>query len=79
MRRFDARLREKRASYEDNPLLRRGLSSRPISNFSVPFEDLFGKQPAGGKILREEMNEASILAKNVPFLPAELLRELKKL
>jgi hypothetical protein len=79
MRRFDARLREKRAFMRITRLLGGGLSSRPIGNFPVPFEDLFGKQLAGGKILGEEVNEASILAKNVPFLPAELLRELKKL
>jgi hypothetical protein len=48
-----------------------------IDNFSMSFEDLFRQEFAGGKILGEEMDEASILAKNVPFLSTELLRELE--
>ena len=50
-----------------------------IDSFSVSFEDLFRQQSAGGKILGEEMDEASILAKNLPFLSTELLRELEEL
>ncbi len=50
-----------------------------IDNLSMSFEDLFCQKSAGGKILGEEMNEASILAKNLPFLSTELLRELEKL
>jgi hypothetical protein len=50
-----------------------------IDSFSVSLEDLFCQQSAGGKILGEEMDEASILAKNLPFLSTELLRELKEL
>ena len=45
----------------------------------MSFEDLFCQQFAGGKILGEEMDEASILAKNLPFLSTELLRELEEL
>jgi hypothetical protein len=78
MRRFDSCSHETRPSHEAH-LFRGGLSSRTISNFPVPFEDLLGKQPAGGKILGEKVNEAAILAKNLPLLPAELLREFKKL
>jgi hypothetical protein len=57
--------------------IRRGALS--IKNLSVPFEDLFCQESAGGKILGEEMNEAPVLAKNLPFLWTELLRELEKL
>jgi hypothetical protein len=63
----------------ENHLFRGGFGARSIGNFPVPFEDLLGKQPAGGKILGEKVNEAAILAKNLPLLPAELLREFKKL
>ena len=45
----------------------------------MSFEDLFCQQSAGGKILGEEMDEASVLAKNLPFLSTELLRELEEL
>ena len=45
----------------------------------MSFEDLFCQQSAGGKILSEKMNEASILAKDLPFLSTELLRELEEL
>jgi hypothetical protein len=44
----------------------------------MSFEDLFCQKSAGGKILGEEMNEAAILTKNLPFLSTELLRELEK-
>jgi hypothetical protein len=50
-----------------------------IDSFSVSLEDFFCQQSAGGKILGEEMDEASILAKNLPFLSTELLRELEEL
>ena len=45
----------------------------------MPFKDLFCQQPAGGQILCEEMNEATVLAKDLPLLSTELLRELEKL
>jgi hypothetical protein len=45
----------------------------------MSFEDFFCQESAGGKILGEEMDEASILAKNLPLLSTELLRELKEL
>jgi hypothetical protein len=45
----------------------------------MSFEDLLCQKPAGGQILGEKMNEAPILAENLPFLSTELLRELKKL
>jgi len=50
-----------------------------IDGFSMSFEDLFCQQSAGGKILSEKMNEASVLAKDLPFLSTELLRELEEL
>ena len=58
---------------------RQALPSRSVDNLPMPFEDLFCQQPAGGKILREEMNEATVLAKDLPLLATELLRELEKL
>jgi hypothetical protein len=50
-----------------------------IDNFSMPLEDLFCQQSASGEILGEEMDKASVLAKNFPFLSTELLRELEEL
>ena len=58
---------------------RPALPSRSVDNLAMPFKDLFSQQPAGGQILREEMNEATILAQDLPLLPTELLRELEKL
>jgi hypothetical protein len=58
---------------------RPALPSRSVDNLAMPFKDLFRQQPTGGQILREEMNEATILAKDLPLLSTELLRELEKL
>ena len=38
----------------------------------MPLEDFFCQEPARGEILGEEVNEAAILAKNLPFFPGEL-------
>jgi hypothetical protein len=43
--------------------------------FPVPFEDFLCKQSGGLKVIGEKVNKAAILAKNLPFLPAELLRK----
>jgi hypothetical protein len=45
----------------------------------VSLQNLFCKQLACRKIVGEKVNEAAILAKNLPFLPAELLRKLDQL
>jgi hypothetical protein len=45
----------------------------------MSFEDLLGQESAGGEILGEEMDKASVLAKDFPFLSTELLRELEEL
>ena len=44
----------------------------------MSFEDLLCQKSAGSKILGEKMNEASILAENLPFFSTKLLRELEK-
>jgi hypothetical protein len=43
----------------------------------VPFQDFLCKQSAGLKVIGEKVNKAAILAKNLPFLPAELLRKFE--
>ena len=53
----------------------RALSS--ISFFPVPFQDFPCKQSAGLKVIGEKVNKAAILAKNLQFLPAELLRKFE--
>lgn len=58
---------------------RPALPSRSVDNLAMPLKDLFCQQPAGGQILCEEMNEATVLAKDLPLLSTELLRELEKL
>jgi hypothetical protein len=45
----------------------------------VSFQNLFCKQLGCRKIVGEKVNEAAILAKNLPFLPGEFFRKLDEL
>ena len=45
----------------------------------MSLQNLFCEQLACRKIVGEKVNEAAILAKNLPFLPGEFLRKLDEL
>ena len=51
------------------------LSGCPAGRLVVSLEHLFRKQLEPFKVVGEEMDEAAVLAKNLPFLPREFLRK----
>ena len=55
------------------------INAASFNRFSMPFQDLFSQESAGGEVFGEKVDKAAIPAKDVPFLPGELFRELENL
>jgi hypothetical protein len=55
------------------------LAQRPACGFVVSFQNFFRQQATSCEIIRQKVNKAAVLAKDLPFFARKLLRKLEKL